>query len=137
MRRTSGCATVGPPGRARRTLGCRTFAGPRQGWRSRRPASSSPEAKQLFDAAVDTISTNLRAYDLGFWSLYEQSGTRLKMIASPFYHRLHIVQLQVMAKLTGDEFFQHYADRWMGYLDSAVNRGRALVYKTVFKLCYY
>ena len=38
--------------------------------------------------ATDTHSAqNLDRYDLGFWSLYEQSGTWLPMMASPFYHR--------------------------------------------------
>jgi hypothetical protein len=61
----------------------------------------------------------------------------MKMMASPFYHRLHIVQLRVMAKITGDELFQQYAERWAGYMKSRMNRSRALVYKSVFKLCYY
>lgn len=92
---------------------------------------------QVWHESLETLKANLQQYDTGYWSLYEQSGTRMKMMASPFYHRLHIVQMQVIARLTGDAFFQHYADRWTGYMRSGVNRGRALVYKSVFKLCYY
>ena len=33
---------------------------------------------------AQTLLRNLDRYDLGFWSLYEQSGTRLPMVASPF-----------------------------------------------------
>jgi hypothetical protein len=59
------------------------------------------------------------------------------MVASPFYHRLHIVQLRVMHQLTGDRLFVEYADRWKSYAHSRANRTRALCYKGVFKLCYY
>src|SRR5262249_926149 len=52
--------------------------------------------KELFGRAVKTLRESLPRFDTGFWSLYEQSGTKLPMIASPFYHALHIVQLRVM-----------------------------------------
>lgn len=94
-------------------------------------------AWQVWQESLETLRANLHVYDTGYWSLYEQSGTRMRMMASPFYHRLHIVQLRVMAKLTGEAVFQEYADRWQRYLENRLNCGRALVYKSVFKLCYY
>ncbi|HEY6339588.1 MAG TPA: D-glucuronyl C5-epimerase family protein [Candidatus Sulfotelmatobacter sp.] len=100
-------------------------------------ATKDPSARDLFARAVQTLLHNLDRYDLGFWSLYEQSGTRLPMVASPFYHQLHIVQLRVMHKLTGEEKFARTADRWQDYSRSRSNRTRALCYKGVFKLCYY
>jgi hypothetical protein len=59
------------------------------------------------------------------------------MLASPFYHRLHIVQLRIMQRLTGYEEFGRYADRWENYSRSRAKRTRALCYKSAFKLCYY
>ena len=100
-------------------------------------ATQEDSARILFQQATQTLLRNLHCYDLGFWSLYEQSGTRLKMLASPFYHRLHIVQLRIMQRLTGYEEFGHYADRWEGYSRSRAKRTRALCYKSAFKLCYY
>jgi hypothetical protein len=100
-------------------------------------ATKNIRARELFDKAVSTIVTNLEAYDLGFWSLYEQSGTRLPMVASLFYHQLHIVQLRVMQRLTGNEIFGRYAERWENYAHSRAKRTRALCYKGAFKLCYY
>jgi heparosan-N-sulfate-glucuronate 5-epimerase len=100
-------------------------------------ATQSDAAQNLFACAVRTLRTNLDRYDLGFWSLYEQSGTLLPMIASPFYHRLHVVQLRVMHRLTGDEIFARYADKWEAYARSRAKRTRALCYKSAFKLCYY
>jgi len=100
-------------------------------------ASRDPRAQQLFASGVQTLRNNLGRYDLGFWSLYEQSGTRLPMVASPFYHQLHITQLQVMHRLTGDDLFAQYGNRWESYTHSRANRTRALCYKGLFKLCYY
>ena len=94
-------------------------------------------AEDLFHKAVHTLLSNLPRYDLGFWSLYEQSGTFLPMVASSFYHRLHVVQLRVMHRLTGDPLFARFADKWESYGQSPANRTRALCCKTAFKLCYY
>jgi heparosan-N-sulfate-glucuronate 5-epimerase len=97
----------------------------------------SQEAEKLFTEAVRTLKHNLHHFDAGFWSLYEQSGTRMKMLASPFYHRLHIVQLQVMYRLTGRTVFADYARRWQAYRQSRPKRTLALAYKAAFKLLYY
>jgi heparosan-N-sulfate-glucuronate 5-epimerase len=100
-------------------------------------ATQDASAEDLFLRAVKTLLHNLDRYDLGFWSLYEQSGTRLPMVASPFYHQLHIVQLRVMHRLTGEDAFAKVADRWESYSRSRSKRTRALCYKSAFKLCYY
>jgi len=100
-------------------------------------ATGDAQARSLFAQAVEALRRNLARYDIGFWSLYEQSGTRLKMVASPFYHQLHIVQLRVMHRLTGESFFAEYADRWDRYACNRLHRARAICYKSLFKLCYY
>jgi heparosan-N-sulfate-glucuronate 5-epimerase len=100
-------------------------------------ATQDAAAGELFQHAVRTLVRNLSRYDLGFWSLYELSGTRLPMVASPFYHALHIVQLRIMYALTNEEIFLRVADRWENYGRSATKRTRALCYKSAFKLCCY
>lgn len=100
-------------------------------------ATSEQGAADLFSRFTGTLARNLEGYDLGFWSLYEQSGTRLKMIASPFYHQLHIVQLRILQRMTGNEFFGKVAARWEAYTRSRAKRTAALCYKSAFKLCYY
>lgn len=110
-------------------------------------ATGSSVARDLFAAAIHTMRANLHRYDLGFWSLYEQtrheqtggrhSCTLLPMVASPFYHRLHIVQLRVMHAMTRDEIFSRYAGKWEAYAHSRAKRTRAVCYKSAFKLCYY
>ncbi len=100
-------------------------------------ATSSVAAKELFSKAMDDLARNLQEYDTGFWSLYEQSGTRMRMLASRFYHSLHIAQLNILYKLTGREVFLHFAHRWEGYRLDKRNCMRATVHKSIFKLCYY
>ena len=100
-------------------------------------ATEDPVAQRLFNQAVETLAANLHQYDAGFWSLYEQSGTRLKMLASPFYHHLHIIQLQILYRLTGREIFRQYAMRWDSYRKSRLRQAAALLYKAIFKLGYY
>lgn len=100
-------------------------------------ATANATAKDLFAKAMQTLSQNLPQYDVGFWSLYEQSGTRMRMLASPFYHSLHVTQLNVLYALTGNDVFRHFARRWERYLCAKRNRIRAVVHKSIFKLCYY
>lgn len=99
--------------------------------------SQSEEAKDIFGRGVSTLKKNLVSFDTGYWSLYEHSGTRMKMLASPFYHRLHIVQLRVMASITGEPLFDETATRWETYARSMPKRWRALAHKSVFKLTHY
>jgi heparosan-N-sulfate-glucuronate 5-epimerase len=100
-------------------------------------ARDDSSARSIFDRGVKTLQSNLARYDTGYWSLYEQSGTRLKMLASPFYHRLHIVQLRVMTNLTGDPRFSDVADGGQGYEQRRANRSRAVIEKSIFKLLHY
>ena len=100
-------------------------------------ATNDSAARELFDRAVLTLSSALSSFDTGFWSLYERSGTLLPMLASKFYHALHIVQLRVMFMLTGDPLFARFAERWETYGLASWNKSRAFAGKALFKLLYY
>lgn len=100
-------------------------------------ATGEGRARSLFEEGVKTIARNRARYDTGWWSLYELSGTRLPMLASPFYHRLHIVQLRILAALTGQGQFAETARRWEGYAGRRYNRMRSFVLKCVFKFFLY
>jgi heparosan-N-sulfate-glucuronate 5-epimerase len=99
--------------------------------------SGARDASQLFEACTATIADALPEYDTGRWSLYELPAGGPPMLASRYYHELHIVQLRVMQRLTGNRTFGAFADRWESYLDNPLNRARALAGKAVFKLRYY
>lgn len=94
-------------------------------------------SRSLYEGYLKTLVEELRSYDTGYWSLYEHSGTRLKMIASLFYHKLHIVQLDVMYLLTNEKIFKNVSKEWKKYLNSLINRKFALIKKIIFKLLYY
>ena len=95
------------------------------------------KAITLFKQYTRTLVKELDSYDNGFWSLYEHSGTWLKMITSSFYHKLHIVQLRVMYALTSENIFNEKANKWEDYLSKQYNRKRAFIQKAIFKVCYY
>ena len=46
----------------------------------------------------------------------------MKMLASPFYHSLHIVQLRVLYKLTGESIFKEVADKWASLFKEKVDK---------------
>ena len=100
-------------------------------------ATGDTSASDLFQRGIRTLVRNLGRYDLGFWSLYEQSGTLLPMVASDFYHQLHIVQLRTMYRLTNQQIFAQFADRWESFARSRINRTAAYWYKVAFKLSHY
>lgn len=100
-------------------------------------AAKSEAAKKLYDCGLKTLVENLHRYDTGSWSLYELSSLKLKMVASPFYHQLHIVQLRILYNMTGEETFLEYAERWASYLKKPFNRWKALLKKMLFKIVYY
>jgi hypothetical protein len=96
-------------------------------------------ARDIWNRCVATLQNNLPEFDIGYWSLYDQSAGRgrLKMITSGFYHRLHIVQLQVMWQLTKNETFHQYSQDWHAYTGSRAIRTRAKIVKAIFKLLRY
>lgn len=99
--------------------------------------TNDESAKNLFDRCIKTLKNNLKKYDTGFWSLYEQSGTKIKMLASPFYHSLHIVPLRILYKMTVEPIFKEYAEKWKKYKQNWFYRNLALIYKIIFKIFYY
>ena len=94
-------------------------------------------AEKLWKEGVRTLTNNMHRFDSGYWSMYDEAPLAMKNIASSFYHKLHIVQLEVMFKLTGHETFKEYAEKFKKYELSAYKKHRALIEKICFKLLYY
>lgn len=88
------------------------------------------DAKRVLDMTLNTMIKWLPKFDLNYWSKYED-GSR---ICSPFYHKLHIAQLNVMYDLTGREEFKFYADRWNTFLQNGIYRFIAFTKKAVQKV---
>jgi len=95
------------------------------------------QALKLFNVCIATLKKNLPRYDFYFWSLYDLSKQWLPMLASHFYHQLHIIQLKVMFILTNEPFFDFYAKKFEAYEKSWLKRKLALLYKALFKIFYF
>lgn len=94
-------------------------------------------AHALWEECVATLVVNLPRYDLGFWSRYDLSRQLLPMVASPFYHSLHIVQLRATGRISGNAAFEARAKRWEAYARNPLYRAFALMLKAVFKVLYF
>jgi len=94
-------------------------------------ATGDNEAKTLFYRSYDTLKGNLDKYDAGYWSFYDEKGS---MIASPFYHRLHISQLEALSLVVLDNGLKAYIARWKGYDGNPIKKGKAFFMKARQKL---
>jgi len=93
--------------------------------------------KKLFHEYSSTILDNLKSYDLGYWSIYEHCGKYLPMIASLFYHKLHITQLKIMFLITNESDYDFYFNKWNNYLKNRFYIFISFLHKAFFKVLYY
>lgn len=94
-------------------------------------------ALELWDSCVRTLEKILPEYDLGYWSRADLYSHNPPMPASSFYHGLHIAQLKVLERLTGNPVFGEYAHRWELEGQRRRNQFRAVLNKIYFKLRHY
>ncbi len=99
--------------------------------------TKNQKAIRLFNEAVHTLEDNISKYDIGFWTLYHLAPTKLKIVVSTYYQRLHTVQLEAMFGLTRKQIFKEYADKWKTYYSKWHCRCLAVPWKALSKLLYY
>jgi len=87
-------------------------------------ATENEKPLKLFYEGVKTIEKNLPLYDNGYWSLYDLLHG---CPATVDYHKLHIDLLTALYKLTGNELFNEFADRWRNYMDNSINKIKAIL----------
>lgn len=104
------------------------------GWYDVGLALDDRRARAGFEAVAATLADNLHRWDLGYGSRYDLYPHRLVHIAAPWYHRLHVDQLEVLATMTGRPEFVETAARWRGYARSRWKYGRALAHKVAFRV---
>jgi hypothetical protein len=92
------------------------------------------DARSLFGAVVETLARTIGRWDTGYWSLYDLFPHRVRNIASPFYHALHVRQLDALAGMSGRPELAAVAERFRTYAHSRRNRARALAEKAVFRV---
>ncbi len=75
-------------------------------------------AQKIWDEGVATLVNILPRYDLGFWSKYSLCEADFHPAVDPAtigYHHLHIIQLDLMYRLTKIEIFNEYFQKWREY----------------------
>lgn len=85
------------------------------------------------EAMVKTLSSLINVlpqFKCSYWSMYSLDG----LIASPFYHNLHIAQMEAMYELTGESIFKEYADTWRRQQQNIVCKSRAFIRKAMQKI---
>lgn len=95
------------------------------------------QIKKTLDEALLTIAEILPKYDLGYWSRADLYSQKPPMIASHFYHNLHVEQLKALYKLTHTKVFDDYSRKWDQYQKSRYLSCRAFIQKSYFKLTRY
>lgn len=90
------------------------------------------EAFHLTIRSLDALEAYLPYYSAGYWSFYDLSGR----LASPFYHLLHIAQLQALSLAFPDRatVFRALEAEFRRQLRSPIGRLRALTEKAIQKL---
>lgn len=86
--------------------------------------------KAVLDNSLLSMERMIPSFSNSYWSIYDLENR----IASPFYHNLHIAQMQAMYLLTGDEIFNQYAKRWEMQQKNLICKSIAFVKKSVQKL---
>ena len=86
--------------------------------------------RNAFDKSLRTLIGTLSDFDCGYWSIYSVDGK----IASPFYHNLHIAQMQALHVITHDKLFLDYSERWISYKNSFWKSKKAFIKKVFQKI---
>lgn len=86
--------------------------------------------EKVYNTSIFTLEEEIYRFDNGYWSMYNFD----KMITSPFYHKLHIAQLEVLYDLTGIKIFKEYAIKWKKYLNKRYNKNKAFFIKVLQKI---
>lgn len=98
-------------------------------------------AQTLWEECLKTLESNLKNYDLGFWTSYDWPQGYDKnlpvMPSSLYYQRLHTVQMEAMYNLAGKEIYRHYWERWQKFYNNRAYKLVALLWKSYFKLRYF
>ena len=75
-------------------------------------------ASEIYEKGLSTLQNILPRYDMGYWSRYSLCEADFHPEIDPAtigYHHLHIIQLDLMHRLSGKKMFLEYSDRWKKY----------------------
>ena len=92
--------------------------------------TADKEIDAVYSRTLATMERTIPLYDCKYWSYYDRS----KRLTSPFYHKLHIAQLDVMYDITGHAVYDEYSKKWLKYSSSFFKPKRAFLVKAFQKL---
>jgi len=84
----------------------------------------------MLDVTLKALEDELDNYDCGYWSYYDQCGN----LASTFYHKLHIAQLNVLYDLFNIKKFKSISNKWKSYIANTFNKNRAIIVKVLQRI---
>ena len=93
-------------------------------------ADAEKKYTDAFNTSVDSLITFMPRHTTSYWSMYDLCGK----ISSPFYHGLHIAQMQAMYRLTGREEFDAYAKKWEKNQKNIICKSTAFIKKAIQKI---
>jgi heparosan-N-sulfate-glucuronate 5-epimerase len=93
---------------------------------------SDDVAAEMFSRSSSALEVMLPQFDTGWWTRYSLYPA-YEDLATPFYHRIHVAQIDVMARLSGACAFAAAAERWDGYV-TPFSKARAIGTKTYHAL---
>ena len=93
-------------------------------------ATNDKEYKDITIRAIESLSNRINEMDVGYWSRYRKDD----LIASPFYHNLHIAQLEILSKYTGNTIYKFLIKKFNNYKHNPFKRVKAFFIKVKQKL---
>lgn len=70
--------------------------------------SDNEKYVKLMEKSIEYLAESIKKYDRKYWSDYNQEN----VIASPFYHKLHIAQLEALSMISDRKEFSYYKMKW-------------------------
>ena len=92
--------------------------------------SDNGHYKELLQMSCNSLVKYMPQFATRYWSKYDLDYR----IASPFYHNLHIAQMQAMYQLTGEKAFNEYGQRWDRQQGQLFNKSIAFLIKAYQKI---
>jgi hypothetical protein len=89
------------------------------------------QAGAMFARSLDCLRRTLDGYDVGWWTRYSLYPHVIVDLAKPFYHKLHIDQVELLYRISGYVEFRDAARRWRAY-DKRARRLGVVAHKTFF-----
>lgn len=93
--------------------------------------TKSKKVLRLWEDGMLTLSSNIKRYDMGYWSRYSILD---KQPATMYYHKIHIEQLHAISLTKNTLYralFVEYADKWQNNLESTMNRLMAKLMRNI------